>query len=26
MHEPWQLHESNAPEFLQPDKTDRDVD
>ena len=26
MHEPWSLHECNAPEFFNPDKTDRDVD
>jgi hypothetical protein len=25
MHEPWALHECNAPDELTPDKTDRDV-
>lgn len=25
MHEPWPLHESDAPDQLTPDKTDRDV-
>lgn len=26
MHEPWALHENQAPEQLTPDKTDRDAD
>lgn len=26
MHEPWALHECNAPDQLTPDKTDRDLD
>lgn len=26
MHEPWALHENNAPEQLKPEFTDRDVD
>ena len=25
MHEPWALHECNAPDQLTPDKTDREV-
>jgi len=25
MHEPWALHENNAPDLLTPDNTDRDV-